>query len=53
MGLCAGIFRQQSQPLYTPEVPLRGAEVHVSRVWAEIQEQEKFAGKSSRALAGS
>ncbi len=42
--LVAGVLCEQGEPLHPPEVPLRGADVHLSRMWTGFQEQEESTG---------
>jgi hypothetical protein len=44
LTLVAGILCEQGEPLHPPEVPLRGADVHLSRMWTGFQEQEESTG---------
>jgi len=44
LTLVPGILCEQGEPLHPPEVPLRGADVHLSRMWTGFQEQEESTG---------
>jgi hypothetical protein len=50
--LVAGVLCEQGEPLHPPEVPLRGADVHLSRMWTGFQEQEESTGTIPMLFSG-